>query len=769
MSSIINNLFSDLNNLTKHNSLNDNNDMNRRIDGLYNGLSSPALNQGSKFKHYQSRIITNLEKKIQSENFKEGFTDASPNGNILTQQTDNLIRDNTVLTQDQQTLNNLKKEYSSTVNEYSNLIRKIKKKSTDYIERVNPNNPYLGKNVCLSNGPCGYVTEKGVFKLYSDKTIFNNTAGKNGCPDSEYIKIIGEGDVNMMGSTISSTPPLIVGTPMTSGQSCGNEGSTIVANRMISNPNISYVGCYADDVMNPRMTFIGGSPSSIQTANTSSSGSYTYDECETSAINGGYRYFALQAVDYSTSKGYCAATNDKTTATSLGKSFIVNKQIAVWSSKTTGVKKGSIAILNGDGTLVVNNTSGKTIFTSPVPKSVKSQPNPYIGCYKLDGNSKEYEIADRYTVTFDQCQDLATDKGYKYFGVGGNNRKDKVKQCFGYNDLLTAQQNGISKKCKNKITGGNDAASVYATDNNNTLGNCYLILKDNGNMCIYRGTNPSDNQGLIWSSKTKGKQQASNPMYVATKGKYGKNWITNQSTLAPGDFVGSTNGNMALIMQSDGNLVLYTFTRTSNCKKMANGNYGAGIGGNALYDIGKVGNLATLGLTGYIDQDSNLYTQNNIQDKSLEGFEISKDTSSNSLSGVSTVFTLDTNIFDNYEKTDNADLFEALKYANSTEKQQLAQLESTLNLIASRILDYNRNFSRGLLNAQSQAETNTDGIQYYLDNLNDINNKVKNFDTNYENILNDSDIIVLQKNYNYLFWSILAAGSVLIAMNINKK
>ena len=335
--------------------------------------------------------------------------------------------------------------------------------------------------------------------------------------------------------------------------------------------------------------------------------------------------------------------------------------------------------------------------------------------------------------------------------------------------MLTAQQNGLSKKCKNQITGGNDAATVYATDNNNTLGNCYLILQDNGNMCIYRGTSPSDNQGLIWSSKTKGKQQASNPMYVATKGKYGKNWITNQSTLAPGDFVGSTNGNMALIMQSDGNLVLYTFTRTSNCKKMANGNYGAGIGGNALYDIGKVGNLASLRLTGYIDQDSNLHTQNNIKDKSLEGFEISKDTSSNSLSGGSNVLTVDTNTFDNYEKTDNADLSEALKYANSTEKQQLSDLESRMKLIASRILDYTSNFSRGLQNAQSQAETNTDGIQYYLDNLNEINNKINNFDTNYENILNDSDIIVLQKNYNYLFWSILAAGSVLLAMNINKE
>ena len=40
---------------------------------------------------------------------------------------------------------------------------------------------------------------------------------------------------------------------------------------------------------------------------------------------------------------------------------------------------------------------------------------------------------------------------------------------------------------------------------------------------------------------------------------------------------------------------------------------------------------------------------------------------------------------------------------------------------------------------------------------------------NIQIILKDSDIVVLQKNYNYLFWSILAAGTVLVSMNIVKK
>ena len=760
MSSVINNLFSNLNNLTKHNSIK--NDMNRVSKNMHNSISTPALNQGEKFKHYQKKIITNLEKRIENVNSKEGFTDLNLDGDILTKQTNTVIQKDKNLLRNQKTLDNLKQEYSSAINDYRKLVQNIKQSTTNYLDRVNPNNPYLGKNVCLSDGTCGYVTKKGVFKVYPDTDTFNNTAGKNGCPKSAYIKINGQGNINNIGSTISSVPPLIVGTPMQSGQSCGNEGSTIVVDRLISNPSVSYVGCYADNAVSPLMTFIGDSPTSAQTGDGASSGAYTYDQCKASAIDAGYRYFALQGVDYSTSKGYCAATNDKTTAMSLGNSYIITSQIPLWASGTTGDNQGSIAVLNGDGTLVVNNTSGTTIFTTPVSESVKSQPNPYIGCYTLDNQTKDYEIADRYTLTFDQCQDLATDKGYQYFGVGGNNRQDIVKRCIGFNDLQTAQQNGLSKKCKDQTSGGSGAASIYATDNNNTLGNCFLILQEDGNMCIYGGSSPSDNQGIIWSSGTNGKQQAPNPIYAAANGKYGKNWITSGSTLAAGEFVGSINGNIALIMQTDGNLVLYTFTHTTNCKKMSDGNYGAGISGNALYDIGKVGNLASLSKTGYIDQDSRLRVNNT----TTEGFDVPSSTSTPTNSSFPSI---DSITYDNYIQYDSLTSGDDLAYANSVQKEQLLQLQNKLNELSSQISSYTNNFGTRIIDTQSQSKSNTDGIQLYLDNLNTINNKIKHFDTNIENILNDSDIVVLQKNYNYLFWSILAAGSVLVAMNISKK
>lgn len=755
MSSLINNIFSNFNsihNLKKPPSAAKNNYQQYKNTHSYNRIT-PGLTQGEKFIKYQNKIVKNLEKRIEYVNSKEGFQIELPTAlpNSLTSQTTSVLQNNDYSSQ-KETVDNIKQQYDSTLNEYNQMVEKIKGSSTSYFDRVNPNNPYLGKNVCLQNGSCGYVTQQGVFKLYPDNETYIATAGQNGCPKTPYINIMGDGDVNTVGTSISSNPPLIVGTPMTTGQSCGNEGSNVFVDRLISNPDVSYVGCYADSAVTPLMSFIGSTPASQASSDTT--GSYTYEQCKEAAINGAYRYFALQGVDYSTSQGYCAVGNDKTTSTSLGNSYIITSQTPLWSSGTTGDMQGSISVLNGDGTLVVNNTSGTAIFTTPVPDSVKSQPNPYIGCYMLNKSSTDNEIADRYSLTFDQCQDLATDKGYQYFGIGGNNRGDSIKRCLGYNELIDAQEGGLSKKCKNQTAGGSSAASIYATDNINTLGNCYLILQDDGNMCIYNGTGPSDNQGLIWSSGTNGQQQAANPIYAAANGKYGKNLLLNDSTLAAGDFVGSTNGNIALIMQADGNLVLYTFTQSTNCNKMTDGNMGAGIGGNALYDIGTVGNLATLSKSAYIDQDSKLHT--------IEGFSGS-DASGNGLVDI------DSTTFDNYDYSGDTYTSDGLKNATAAQKQLLDQLQDRLKLLASQMSSYTGDYTTGVQETQNQLNANTKGIRNYLNEIETMNDKIQSYDSNIDNVLNDSDIIVLQKNYDYLFWSILAAGSVLIAMNVIKK
>jgi hypothetical protein len=126
-------------------------------------------------------------------------------------------------------------------------------------------------------------------------------------------------------------------------------------------------------------------------------------------------------------------------------------------------------------------------------------------------------------------------------------------------------------------------------------------------MCIYKGSGPQDNQGYIWCSFTNKKQQKPNPRFKASNGKFGKNYINSTTSLASGDFIGSTDGSIYLMMQSDGNLVLYTSQQTSNCKQLSNGVMGGGPGANAIYKLNQVGVRNKLYDVAYVDQNSKSY------------------------------------------------------------------------------------------------------------------------------------------------------------------
>ena len=133
------------------------------------------------------------------------------------------------------------------------------------------------------------------------------------------------------------------------------------------------------------------------------------------------------------------------------------------------------------------------------------------------------------------------------------------------------------------------------------------------------------------------------------------------------------------------------------------------------------------------------------------------------------IFNIDSIAYENYTKS-NEEMKNSYDLTNATsvEKQQLEQLESTMNLLSNQLADLTTNFDTGSQSLENQAETNVKGIGNYLKDIKQTNTKIKGFDTNIDNILKDSDIVVLQKNYDYLFWSIVATATVLISINIVK-
>jgi hypothetical protein len=501
----------------------------------------------------------------------------------------------------------------------------------------------------------------------------------------------------------------------------------------------------------------------VKGTSTSPGGTYTYDMCKQASIDGGYKYFGLQNVNTETSMGYCGVSNDGVGVSQKGTAYAINKLIPLWDTKTND--SGTSASLTDQGALTVYNSSGTAVFNTD---NSTAQPSDYLGCY--GDRSKRAMAKYQGRTDYEGCKKKATDSGNTFFGLQ-NSTSGKNAECWFPDYKNDTRMYGKASNCTKisdgTYSGGGWSNAIYSMDNTSIY---YLILKDNGNMSIHRGSSPDDDQGLIWESNTKGKQKKANPAYTAKKGKYGKNWIASGSALAAGDFVGSTDGLIYLIMQGDGNLVLYTSDDGENCSKMKDGNTGGGEGASALYELAEIGIPGNLGKIGYVDSNSTLsiYGNSNIK-KSKSG---GQPTLKNLPVGISDkIVNVDTLAFENYPKKKKISDSYNLSNANSVQRQQLDQLKTRLDQISQQLTDNTGTLNTDGIKVENQSNLQIQSIGNYLKDYENTNNTIKNFGskgTDMKGIIHDSDITVLKENYNYYFWSILAVGTVLVTMNVSK-
>jgi len=134
------------------------------------------------------------------------------------------------------------------------------------------------------------------------------------------------------------------------------------------------------------------------------------------------------------------------------------------------------------------------------------------------------------------------------------------------------------------------------------------------------------------------------------------------------------------------------------------------------------------------------------------------------------ILNIDSLIYENYPKSDKEmESSYGLSNANSVEKQQLDQLKTRLDQISQELADNTGSLNSDEIKVENQSTLQTQSIGNYLKEYKNTNNKIKNYASNMNGIVRDSDINVLKENYNYYFWSILAVGTVLVTMNITKK
>jgi len=633
----------------------------------------------------------------------------------------------------QQELSQLQQKYMQAQQAYNSLLNNITSETNKYVERVDSGNPYLNKFIQFNSGQICYVTNLGIAKLISRADDLEGT-GVSFNP-SNIIKLSLPIPTNFStpGTIIPTTPQLISGSPVKKGQLLLNAGKNVLVNKVLNNSNTSYKGCYVKNVNSP-MTVL----------NTTS---HDYASCETDAINNGYQYFALQ--DNSPSlKPSCGVTNDLTTATQLGNSYKVDKKIITWSTNITS-GSGSIATLLKTGSLVIYNATNQVVFSTPGPTD-----SNYWGCY-ADKNNTAINNVIPGNKNYNQCLTVAKQNNATIFGLQ-NVQSNGLGTCVTGNDIAAARQYGLASNCSihdGNMYGGGLSNAVYGVAPGI---DCFMMVLDDGNLVIKRGSGPQDDQGFIWRTDTFNQIHDANPAFAAAKGKYGKNWISANDTLALGDFVGSPSGTAALIMGKDGNLQLTAWIMTSSCDAATGPTIGSGA--SAIYKTQDVGIPANLGKYAYIDADYKLYSYpNNVLDPPL---------------GVTkNVVNIDSLAYSKYAVGGEMGDEYGLAKTTSVDGQQLNKLGMTLNLLSQQMNSLNDQLKNNVTSVNNQLITNSSTREQNMLDIEDNYAKeteIFNISQNVQNMLTDSDITALQHNYTYILFSILAAASILVAMNVVK-
>ena len=169
----------------------------------------------------------------------------------------------------------------------------------------------------------------------------------------------------------------------------------------------------------------------------------------------------------------------------------------------------------------------------------------------------------------------------------------------------------------------------------------------------------------------------------------------------------------------------------------------------------------------------------------------------------STTVNVDSYTYQSYSNGGSFASAYGLPAATAQEQQQLTTLKSQLDSLSSQISALTVQTGSGLTDTINQSNANTSGLSTGSSQITNTNQQVtaqtnpplpsgtvtdadatsnanaiagqesftvsNNDISGIQRIVQESDIVVLQKNFEYLFWSILAAGTVIVAMNIAKK
>ena len=750
-----------------------------------NNLSA-TLNQGIQFKKYQHKITTNKQTDEIAFDLEKSDASSITGFNELSDGPSNIIEE---FSNQGSSIESQLEELKVLEMTYSNLIQQLKEEKEDamragntYVDQTNVNNnPYLNKNVITkSDGRTYYITGEGVAKLYGSASGYSKIIGKNNCPTTTE-------QIDSMPSYINT----IDGTNMIVGQQCGNEGKNVRVDKMISNTGSTFIGCYNDLPTSPAMTPINNG---LQ--------NYNFTSCKQMSMDTGNLYFGLQNLNPTTQKSACYVSNDydKTTqykkatpdtipcqpdttdkyryggksvnaiyktpdATYLGLlpknkettppkmtllskgtntyTYETCKQAAKTENKTyfglqdfnTTTQNSACSIGNDISQIKSNIDASSTSYASGTDDKKKygitgniaiyqvdTQKSYYIGCYN------DYEKSPAMTAvgggattySFESCQQYAITNGNKYFALQGG--KKGTSKCFVSNDLTSAQKYGVYQACvvnsadKNKygVNGINAVYKMNESGNPSYMGKMGYIdsnskLLEYPSSMIIRGTNYSQYVGYGSSSETLKTMRNTTPT--------------------------------ACIDECDKDQKYYGF----------------------VFDkTRKIGYLKGSDILNPTLKKMNTETDLYIRDFKINGADPSCNKE---------IIPIDSNQWDRYNK--GSQQMSSITTCSSTQQlvtnSTIARLERQIAEVAFKITNILSNLQKQNADIRNDIIGNEYHIETDLNNYNNIMLDIQNYkknEPNMNNIVKDTNLLVLYQNYNYMFWSILAISTVIISMKM---
>lgn len=576
-----------------------------------------------------------------------------------------------------------------------------------------------------------------------------------------------------------------------------------------------------------------GKITAIQDISLFKAGDFTYEQCKKSAIYQGKQFFGLQGYNNETGKGFCALSDTFTIPDKQSTSTVEQVLWSAGTKTgdfATMKYDGRLAISNLNRQEIPFNLSQVISFPANYlgcynavdgMKTTQFSSTNNWWWMRWINSLSSYEKGDWHALI----------NGHNYYMLGSSTTQcltsSDLRLIKSKGISTSCRKNG------NFMTGNLGSYAVYVRKNAignllNESRHFYLVVH-NDRVDIHMGANETDNQGIITTIYSTSAVLRKDASRLASLGLNGRNVLYAGETIPNNKWIGSPDGTLWLEMKN-GDLSIKTTAQVSNCAQTGNISRGnSGTVANAVYKLNQTvksfrNQLSNLS---YIDADSKLYTYPQADTQlvtgdykelvgvKIEGREQTGITNckascdaSNDCVGYSrsvnnnacTILKQDDitknpmNADEKYYsyirlKRPTKDLYGISKKVTQTDSAVYTGYNTGTTFKPDTVGFYKDDAARGVLNAktqtlikkassyegniksvQKQYNSNNDSYKKYSDEnkANDVINAAIEND-NYMKIVDDSDMVVLQKNTTYLIWSILAVGTVLVSMSVVRK